>query len=102
MLHTGPGVQNRDEERLSMKYITFTVPCYNSENYMRRCIDSLLTGGSDVEIILINDGSTDGTARIADEYQLAHPDIVRAVHKENGGHGSGVNKGLRTGTGNLL
>ena len=76
-----------------MKYITFTVPCYNSENYMRRCIDSLLTGGSDVEIILINDGSTDGTARIADEYQLTYPDIVRAVHKENGGHGSGVNKG---------
>ena len=77
-----------------MKYITFAVPCYNSENYMRRCIDSLLAGGRDVEIILINDGSTDRTAQIADEYQLAHPDIVRAVHKENGGHGSGVNKGL--------
>ena len=77
-----------------MKYITFTVPCYNSESYMIRCIDSLLPGGSDVEIILINDGSTDETARIADEYQLAHPDIVRTVHKENGGHGSGVNKGL--------
>ena len=85
------------EERrrgLPMKYITFAVPCYNSESYMRRCIDSLLIGGRDVEIILINDGSTDGTARIADEYQLAHPDIVRAVHKANGGHGSGVNKGL--------
>lgn len=77
-----------------MKYITFAVPCYNSEDYMRRCVDSLLEGGSDVEIILINDGSTDRTAQIADEYQLAHPDIVRAVHKENGGHGSGVNKGL--------
>ena len=77
-----------------MKYITFTVPCYNSEDYMRRCVDSLLTGGKDVEIILINDGSTDKTAEIADEYQLKYPDIVRAVHKENGGHGSGVNKGL--------
>ena len=84
----------RDEERVFMKYITFAVPCYNSESYMRRCIDSLLTGGKDVEIILINDGSTDGTAQIADEYQLTYPDIVRAVHKENGGHGSGVNKGL--------
>ena len=84
----------RDEERVFMKYITFAVPCYNSESYMRRCVDSLLTGGKDVEIILINDGSTDGTAQIADEYQLTYPDIVRAVHKENGGHGSGVNKGL--------
>ena len=77
-----------------MKYITFTVPCYNSESYMRRCVDSLLAGGRDVEIILVNDGSTDRTAEIADEYQLKYPDIVRAVHKENGGHGSGVNKGL--------
>lgn len=77
-----------------MKYITFAVPCYNSESYMRRCVDSLLSGGRDIEIILINDGSTDRTAEIADEYQLKYPDIVRAVHKENGGHGSGVNKGL--------
>ena len=77
-----------------MKYITFAVPCYNSENYMRRCVDTLLEGGRDVEIILVNDGSTDRTAEIADEYQLKYPDIVRAVHKENGGHGSGVNKGL--------
>ena len=49
-----------------MKYITFAVPCYNSENYMRRCVDSLLIGGKDVEIILIDDGSSDRTAQIAD------------------------------------
>lgn len=47
-----------------MKYITFAVPCYNSENYMRRCVDSLLIGGKDVEIILIDDGSSDRTAQI--------------------------------------
>ena len=47
-----------------------------------------------MEIILVDDGSTDGTARIADEYEVAFPDIVRVVHKKNGGHGSGVNKGL--------
>ena len=68
-----------------MKYITFAVPCYNSQDYMRRCVDSLLPGGTDVEIILIDDGSSDGTAKIADEYQLLYPDIVRVVHKENGG-----------------
>lgn len=77
-----------------MKYLTFTVPCYNSESYMRRCVDSLLCFGKDAEIILIDDGSTDGTGEIADEYQNRFPDIVKTVYKENGGHGSGVNKGL--------
>lgn len=62
-----------------MKYITFAVPCYNSENYMRRCVDSLLIGGKDVEIILIDDGSSDRTAQIADEYEIEYPDIVRVV-----------------------
>ena len=77
-----------------MKYITFTVPCYNSQDYMERCIDSLLVGGEDVEIIIVDDGSTDGTGKIADRYEKMYPGIVKAVHKENGGHGSGVNKGM--------
>lgn len=77
-----------------MKYITFTVPSYNSESYMRRCIESLLAGGEDVEILIIDDGSTDKTGAIADEYEMLYPNIVKAVHKPNGGHGSGVNKGL--------
>ena len=50
-----------------MKYITFAVPCYNSENYMEHCIETLLKGGNDVEIILINDGSKDNTGKIAYE-----------------------------------
>lgn len=82
-----------------MKYLTVTVPCYNSEDYMNRCIDSLLEGGADVEIIIVNDGSTDRTGEIADDYARRYPDIVRAVHKENGGHGSGVNKGMELATG---
>ena len=82
-----------------MKLITFAVPCYNSENYMCQCIDSLLTGGEDVEIIIVNDGSSDGTAGIADKYAEQYPSMVRAVHKENGGHGSGVNKGLEAASG---
>ena len=76
------------------KYITFTIPCYNSQDYMRRCIESLLSGGEDVEIIIVDDGSTDATGKIADDYAKLYPDIVRTVHKPNGGHGSGVNKGL--------
>ena len=81
------------------KYITFAVPCYNSQDYMKRCIDSLLPGGDEVEILIINDGSTDATREIADEYEALYPNIVKAVHKENGGHGSGVNNGLELATG---
>lgn len=43
------------------KYLSFVVPCYNSESYMARCIESLLPGGEDVEIIIIDDGSKDKT-----------------------------------------
>lgn len=51
-----------------MKYISFVVPCFNSEKYMEKCIDSLLMCGDDVEIIIVNDGSTDKTAEIAKNY----------------------------------
>ena len=67
---------------------------------MRKCIDSLLTGGEDVEIIIVDDGSTkDRTAEIADEYAAEFPTIVKAVHKENGGHGSAVNAGIDNASG---
>ena len=78
----------------TMKYITFAVPCYNSQDYMERCIDSLVKGGEDVEILIIDDGSSDNTGAIADRYEVIYPGIVKAVHQENGGHGAGVNKGL--------
>jgi glycosyltransferase involved in cell wall biosynthesis len=61
---------------------------------MRRCIDSLLPGGEDVEIIIVNDGSGDNTADIAEEYRERFPGIVKVVNKENGGHGSAVNSGM--------
>ncbi len=82
-----------------MKLLTFTVPCFNSEGYLSKCVDSLLAGGDDVEIILVDDGSTDGTAAMADEYEKKYPSMVKAVHKENGGHGSAVNTGLEHATG---
>ncbi len=82
-----------------MKLLSITVPCYNSAAYMERCIESLLTGGEDVEILIVNDGSSDETAQIADAYAEKYPTIVRAIHKENGGHGSAVNSGIEHATG---
>ena len=81
-----------------MKLISFTVPCYNSADYMHICLDSLLTGGDRVEIIIIDDGSTDSTGAIADAYAAKHPDIIRVIHQENGGHGEGINQGLKHAT----
>lgn len=66
---------------------------------MRNCVDSLLKGGELVEILIVNDGSKDDTAKIADEYAEKYPTIVRAIHQENGGHGEAVNTGIRNATG---
>ncbi len=83
-----------------MKLLSVAIPCYNSEQYMRKCIDSLLIGGEDVEILIVDDGSTkDRTAEIADEYAEQYPTIVKAIHKENGGHGSAVNAGIAKASG---
>lgn len=83
-----------------MKTITFTVPCFNSAEYMNVCIESLLACGEDIEILIVDDGSEkDNTAEIADEWEGKHPGIIRAIHKENGGHGSAVNTGLENATG---
>lgn len=82
-----------------MKLLSVAVPCYNSQEYMKNCIDSLLEGQDLVEIIIVDDGSKDNTAAIADEYAAKYPDIIKAVHQENGGHGEAVNTGLRNATG---
>lgn len=77
-----------------MKILTIAVPSYNSEAYLDRCMESLLVGGEDVEILIVDDGSTDRTPEIADEYERKYPGIVRAIHQPNGGHGDAVTTGL--------
>ena len=85
---------------MAQKLITFAVPCYNSAAYMRHCIETLLSAGEQAEIILVDDGSTkDDTPAICDEYAAKYPTIVKAIHQENGGHGEGVNQGIRNATG---
>lgn len=82
-----------------MKILTVAIPCYNSQDYMRHAVESVLAGGEDVEVLIIDDGSTDDTAKIADEMEAEHPGIVRVIHQENGGHGEAVNTGLRNAKG---
>jgi len=91
------------EEIAMEKLVTFTVPCYNSAAYMRHCVDTLLTAGEQAEIILVDDGSVkDETPAICDEYAAKYPTIVRAIHQENGGHGEGVNQGIRNAKGTFF
>ena len=83
-----------------MKTISFVVPCYNSSQYMDKCINSILVAGRDIEIIIVNDGSTkDNTLEIAQRWEEEFPTICKCVNKENGGHGSAVNAGLAIASG---
>jgi glycosyltransferase involved in cell wall biosynthesis len=66
---------------------------------MEKCIESLLPGGEDVEILVVDDGSVDATPDIADSYAAKYPQIVKAIHQENGGHGEAVNTGIRNANG---
>ena len=82
-----------------MKLLTVAIPCYNSEAYMDHAIETALVGGEDVEIILIDDGSTDRTPVKADQYAEKYPSIVRVIHQKNKGHGGAVNTGLEAADG---
>lgn len=76
------------------KLLSIIVPCYNSQDYMKRCLKTLLPGGDRVEILIIDDGSTDHTCQIANQYATDYPDIVRVIHQANGGHGAAVTTGI--------
>ena len=78
-----------------MKILSVAVPCYNSSAYMEKFIKSLLPGGEDIEILLVDDGSQkDNTLEIARRYEAEYPGVVRAIHQDNKGHGGAVNTGL--------
>ena len=85
---------------MSNKLVSFAIPCYNSAEYMSNCIDSILVGGDDVEILIVDDGSAkDNTFELAQSYEKKFPTICRAIHQENGGHGEAVNTGIKNATG---
>jgi len=78
------------------------VPCYNSKSYVRKCIDSILAQSyHNFEIILIDDGSTDGTAQILDDYATVYS-YIHAYHFENSGVSYSRRRGIALATGDYL
>lgn len=78
------------------KILSIVIPVYNTEKYIKRCLDSIVIDDviDDIEIIVVSDGSKDNSINIAKEYEKKYPKSVVIVEKENGGHGSTINKGL--------
>ncbi|MCC8021688.1 MAG: glycosyltransferase family 2 protein [Akkermansia sp.] len=83
------------------KTLTVAIPIYNTALYLEQCLSSVLNEMTppDVEVLLINDGSTDRSAEIIDSYAQAFPEQTRAIHKENGGWGSCINLAMKSAAG---
>ena len=87
---------------MDTKLITYTIPCYNSAEYMDACIESILACNrpDDIEIIIVDDGSTkDNTLEKAQVWESTNPGVICAIHQENGGHGAAVMTGLENARG---
>ncbi len=98
-------IMNRGLILKQMKKISVVVPIYNMEQYLSRCVDSLLNQTLDkalYEIILVDDGSTDSSGKICDNYAENFPDLIRAVHKSNGGLPSARNFGIDNAAGDYI
>lgn len=74
--------------------LSIVVPAYNAEAYLSRALDSVIGFGPQVEVLVVDDGSTEGTAALAHGYVDRYPGQVRLLRKPNGGHGSAINAGL--------
>ena len=83
------------------KTLTFVVPAYNMTEYLERCVESLIASkhNDDIEVLIVDDGSSDGTLEMAKTFEARNPGIVRAIHQENKGHGGAVNTGIAAATG---
>lgn len=87
------------------KILTIVIPTYNMQDYLRRCLDSLIVPEKQMqllEVLVVNDGSKDNSSAIAHEYQDNYPDTFRVIDKENGNYGSCVNRGLKEASGKYI
>lgn len=87
------------------KILTIVIPTYNMQDYLRRCLDSLIVPEEQMkqlEVLVVNDGSKDNSSAIAHEYQDKYPGTFRVIDKENGNYGSCVNRGLKEATGKYI
>lgn len=86
-----------------MKKVSVIVPVYNSQDYLRECVDSLVGQTlEDIEIIFVNDGSTDDSLRILEEYEKKYPQKIVIYSKENGGQATARNLGIHIATGEYI
>ncbi len=85
-----------------MSILSVIVPSYNTEQYLSKCIGTLVESGNDIEVIIVNDGSTDGTAALADRFAEQYTSAVRVIHQVNKGHGGAVNTGIASATGKYI
>lgn len=83
------------------KILTIVIPSYNTENHIDKCLPTMIREdfASDIEILLINDGSTDNTQKLLEKYAEHYPETIRVINKENGGHGSVINRGITEASG---
>lgn len=87
---------------METELISVIVPVYNVERYLRRCVDSILHQTyRNLEVLLVDDGSTDASGAICDEY-AAQEECVTAVHQKNGGLSAARNTGLERAQGTYL
>lgn len=95
-------IKDKEKKPMTSEKISIIVPVYNAENYLRRCIDSILEQTyTNFELLLINDGSTDGSAKILEEVKESDSRI-RVVHKKNEGVSATRNLGLKLVTGDYI
>ncbi|WEV46594.1 glycosyltransferase family 2 protein [Bifidobacterium sp. ESL0690] len=86
------------------KTLTFVVPAFNMDTYLERCVSSLTANpdSDDIEVLIVDDGSSDGTPELADRLAASKPGIIHVIHQKNKGHGGAVNTGIANAEGMYL